>query len=494
MGASQPSLKRNFIMNAILALSTAIFPLVTFPYASRTLLPSGAGKVSFAVSFISYFNLLAQLGIPTYGIRACAKVRDDKTKLTRTAHELLFISMSMAVLSYAALIAAVTLVPRLREERHLYLIVSTTVGLNAIGMEWLYKALEQYGYITARSVAFKLIAIAAMFLLVRGPGDYIVYGGITVLASSGAYVCNLFRARRLIGVRPVGGYDVRRHGKAVMVFFAMTCSTLIYTQLDTVMLGFMKSDADVGYYSAAVQVKTLLVSVTASLGNVLLPRSSYYVEQGKYDAFRELSVKALKFAIIAALPMTMYFILQAPYAIGLLAGSAYAASIPAMRIIMPTVLLIAITNIMGFQILVPMGRETVILASEIAGAVTDLALNLILIPRYAAAGAAVGTLAAEAAVLAVQYASLRNEMRAMLRKIPLRRIAAALCSGALASFFIVKILNESTLGERINGGSAWGCFLMLAVSGCVMFGIYFIVLLVTGAVAEVRTISENGKE
>ena len=84
----QKSIKLNFIMNALLTMSQFIFPLITFPYVSRVLLPAGTGKVSFATSFVSYFSMFAQLGIPTYGIRACAKVRDNKEELSRTVHEL----------------------------------------------------------------------------------------------------------------------------------------------------------------------------------------------------------------------------------------------------------------------------------------------------------------------------------------------------------------------------------------------------------------------
>ena len=91
------SIKINFLMNIILTMSSFIFPLITFPYVSRILLPEGTGKVSFATSLISYFVLISQLGIPTYGIRECAKVRDDKENLTRVAHELLIINITMSI-------------------------------------------------------------------------------------------------------------------------------------------------------------------------------------------------------------------------------------------------------------------------------------------------------------------------------------------------------------------------------------------------------------
>ena len=261
-----PSIRRNFLMNAMLTMSSFLFPLITFPYVSRILLPSGTGTVSFATSVVAYFNMFAQLGIPTYGIRACAQVRDDREALTRTAHELLLLNLIMSVISYAVLAVCLVTVPRLRAERTLITVISFTIALTAIGMEWLYKALEQYTYITARSLAFKLVALAAVFLLIRSQEDYVIYGGITIFAASASNVLNLINARKYIGFRPVGGYDLRRHLRPVAIFFAMACATTIYTHLDNVMLGFMATDADVGFYGAAVKIKSILVNVVTALG------------------------------------------------------------------------------------------------------------------------------------------------------------------------------------------------------------------------------------
>ena len=165
--SQKKSLKLNFIMNAILTMSSFLFPLISFPYVSRILGPDGTGRVDFATSLIAYFLMFAQLGIPTYGVRACAKVRDNKHLLTKTAHELLIINLVMSAVSYAVLFLAVLFVPRLRQDRVLYILVSLTILFNTIGMEWLYKALEQYTYITIRSILFKIVSLAAMFLLVR---------------------------------------------------------------------------------------------------------------------------------------------------------------------------------------------------------------------------------------------------------------------------------------------------------------------------------------
>ena len=459
----QKSIKVNFIMNMVLTMSSFIFPLITFPYVSRILLPVGTGKVSFATSLISYFSMFAQLGIPTYGIRACAKVRDNREKLTRTAQELLIINLMMNIISYIALFIALAFVPRLQEDKPLYVIVSFTIILTSIGMEWLYKALEQYTYITVRSVIFKFIALVSMFLLIHKQSDYIIYGGITILAASASNVFNLINAHKYIDLKPVGNYNFKRHFKPVGTFFAMACATTVYTNLDNVMLGFMTTDADVGYYNAAVKIKKILVSVVTSLGTVLLPRASYYVENGMVDEFKRITRKALSFVFLLATPLMVYFIFFAEEGIYFLSGSAYSKSVLPMQLIMPTLLFIGITNILGIQILVPLGKEKVVLYSEICGAVIDVVLNAILIPQYASAGAAVGTLVAELAVFIVQYIALKDNVTDVFKNIHYFRILIAIILGSVASLWV----KNMKLGN----------FVTLVISGILFFGVYGLFLL-----------------
>ena len=458
------SLKLNFMMNAILTMSSFIFPLISFPYVSRILLPEGTGKVSFATSLIAYFMMFAQLGIPTYGVRACAKVRDNRNLLTKTAQELLIINLVMTAISYTALFGALIFIPRLRAERTLYLLVSLSILFNTIGMEWLYKALEQYTYITVRSIAFKLVALIAMFILVHSREDYVIYGGITILAASASNIFNFFHARKFISLRPVGGYSFKPRLQAVAVFFAMSCASTVYTNLDTVMLGFLTGDEAVGYYNAAVRIKSILVSIVTSLGAVLLPRASYYVEQGKMDQFRQITRKALNFVFLAAVPMTLYFILFAKQGIFLLSGDHYAGSVAPMQWIMPTLLFIGLSNILGIQILVPLGREKTVLWSIISGAAVDVVLNLLLIPRFGAAGAAVATSVAELVVLVVQFVVLGRQAVDAFGSVSYGRLLPAVAVGTLAALWVPLL--------------GLGNFLTLLISAVLFFGSYGALLLV----------------
>lgn len=462
--AQKHSLKLNFVMNAILTMSSFIFPLISYPYVSRILLPEGTGKVSFATSLIAYFIMFAQLGIPTYGVRACSRVRDDRQALTRTAQELLIINLIMTALSYMALFLALLFVPRLRAERTLYLLVSLSMIFNTIGMEWLYKALEQYTYITVRSIVFKIVALIAMFVLIHSREDYVIYGGITILASSASGICNFVHARRFISLRPVGGYRFRPHLKAVAVFFAMACASTVYTNLDTVMLGFMTSDETVGYYNAAVRIKSILVSIVTSLGAVLLPRASYYVERGEMDRFRQITRKALNFVFLAAVPMMIYFMVFAKQGIFLLSGENYAGAVRPMQWIMPTLLFIGLSNVLGIQILVPLNREKVVLWSIIAGAAVDVVLNVALIPQYGASGAAAATSVAELVVLAVQFFVLGKEATGAFAAVSFGKLLPALAVGIAAASWVLLM--------------QWGSFVTLLLSGILFFGSYLAMLLV----------------
>lgn len=456
------SLSLNFVMNIILKLSTLIFPLITFPYVSRILLAEGYGKIQTATAFVSYFTLVAQLGIPTYGIRTCSIVRDDRNKLTKTAHELLIIQTIMTAISYAVFFVCLQTIPKLREERLLYLINSAGIFLGTLGMEWLFQAVEQYTYITMRSLAFKVLSVIAMFALVHSQEDYLIYAGISVAASTGSNLLNLTQLPKYIDLRPQGDYQIKRHVKPILVFFAMVCAATVYTNLDTVMLGFMSTDADVGYYSAGVKIKNILVSVVSALGTVLLPRVSYYFEQKQMDQFWAVLKKALNFTLLAALPLTVYFIIFARNGIYFLSGESYENAVTPMVIIMPTVLLIGMTGIIGYQLLVPTGRENIVMYSTIVGALVDLVANAILIPRFQASGAAMGTLIAELAVFGMQLWILRREIVPLLKTIRFHHLAIAMIICSTASFWVCLLPISN--------------FFILAISAVIFFGVYALYL------------------
>ncbi|WP_367007304.1 flippase [Streptococcus sp. ZY19097] len=457
------SIKLNIVMNFILTISNFIFPLITFPYVSRVLLPVGTGKVAFATSIVSYFAMVGMLGIPTYGIRACAKVRDNKEKLSKTVQEIMVINTIAMTLSLITYVLAIFLVPRMTQDKTLFMINIAMLVFNLIGCEWLYKALEQYSYITIRSIILKFISLILMFLLVHQRSDYVIYGAITILASVGSNFFNFINLRKFLHLKWYSNLNLSQHIKPIFSFFMMTVATTIYTNLDSVMLGFMKGDEAVGYYNAAVKIKTILVSLVTSMGAVLLPRLSFYIKEGRDKDFKILTVRSLQFVCFISIPLWVYFTLFAKEGIYFLSGNAYTGSIVPMQIIMPTLFLIGISNLLGIQILVPMDRENDVLKSVSFGAVINLIVNAICIPKFGASGAAFGTLVAELFVTIYQIYVLRDFLSLIISDI---KIYKNLLATLLAS--IVSL----TVSMVFKGMSD---FLVLLISATVFGTIYGII-------------------
>lgn len=457
----EKSIKLNFLMNALLSISSFIFPLITYPYVSRVLQPEGLGSVNFATSIITYFSMFAQLGIPIYGVKACARVRDDREKLSKTVHELLIINLVVCAISYCVLAMTILFVPRIYEHKTLFMVIGSSILFNSIGCEWLYKALEKYVYITTRSMIFKAIAVVVMLLLVHQRDDYVIYGGISIFAASAANILNLINIRRYISLRKFKSYDFKRHFRPILIYFLMSCSVTVYTNLDTVMIGFIKDEIEVAYYSTAIKVKVILTSAIASLGNVILPRASNYWAKNLKDKFFGMGVRAVNFVAVTSIPLTIYFMFFAREGVLLLAGDAYTHAILPMQIIMLTLFPIALGNIIGIQMLVPMGGETSVLRAEIIGAVVDFILNLILIPRLASAGAAISTVIAEICVTLLLYRSFKKRVNTVfLSNIKWMKIGFAVLVACACSFW-VKLLFQNSFVTLAVSATLFACVYIL---------------------------------
>lgn len=427
----EKSLKKNFIMNIILTSSAYIFPLITFPYISRILGAVGNGKINFANSIVSYFIMIAMLGIPVYGIRACAKVKNDKEKLSATVYELITINIITSIVSYVLLFAMINVIPKFEEYKILIIILSTSIALNCIGIEWLFKAFEEYSYITIRSLIFKLISIVLMFLLVKSKQDIALYAFIMVISSSLSYVFNFFRLPKyVLPLKKVKAQlNFKRHIKPVLSFFLLSVSWTIYTHLDVVMLGFVSNDQEVGYYSAAVKIKSILVSGVSALGTVLLPRLTVYVSGKNKNQFYKLLKKDFSFIVIAAVFFIGFLFVNAKEVLIFLSGNEYIAATVPMQIILFTIIFIGLSTMTGTNILVPTGRENITIKATVFGIIINFILNLILIPKYGSTGAAIATLIGESFIYFYEAYYLRKELKNVYNFKTLRNVLiSSLCT------------------------------------------------------------------
>lgn len=397
----QKSIKRNAIMNLLRTLMGIIFPLITFPYSSRVIGPVGLGKINFSNSILGYFSMIAMLGISSYGVREASKLRDDKIKLSVFVKEILVLNLISSLVAYCLLFFALIFVPKLSSYRVLIIVCSTTILFTAMGIDWFFYAIENLQPLTIRIFIAQIISLILMFIFVKGPEDYIKYAIIGVISNVGSNVCNLIIASRYIDLKVKINKSFIRHLKPVLFFFIMSIATVINSSLDITMLGFLSGDLEVGIYSASVKLYRLVTSVVTAT-TVILPTLSYLYSKDDVPGMKDLLNETFNTNIIFVLPAIFGLFLVSPNLIKLFCGDEYLRAIEVLQILSPSVLFLAISNILGNHLFMAIGKEKYSLFSVLVGIVINITLNSIMIPRYGANGAGIATTFTEFFVMIVQ--------------------------------------------------------------------------------------------
>ena len=404
------SVKSNFLLNVIYSLSGILFHLITFPYVSRILMADGVGIVHFLQSIVNYVALCSSLGIPLYAIREIARVRDNIEACSRITVEILILHLILTILGYLAIFVLLCYVDQIHAHFSLFLLLSIHLMLNALGAYWFYQGVENFKYITIRAVTVRILAAIALFLLVKERSDLMSYAFVIVAAEAGNNLFNFFRLKKYIDVKSLRISELRplRHLKPALKIFVLNLVISIYVNLDTVMLGFLKNETIVGYYAAATRITKSILSIAQSLGGVLLPKFSNLAEIHHLDELRLLADKSLRFVILLSLPLTVGVICMASPLIHLFCGNNFDPSILTIQIMAPIIIFISISNIAGPQILYALGKEKLVIVSTFCGAIINVSLNLLLIPRYSQYGAGFATSVAEFWVLILMIVFCRK--------------------------------------------------------------------------------------
>lgn len=456
------SIKSNFIYNLLNTVTSLLFPLVTFPYASRIIMADGIGQVQFYTSIINYVVLLTGLGIPLYGIREIARVRDNVAELSRTTAEIITLNLLLNLLGYAAIAVMCLTVDEIQTNVPLFLLLSASVVLTTIGCPWFFSGIEDFKYITIRGIIVKTACAAMLFLFVHDKDDLMLYGAYTVVGSIGNNVLNFIRLRKYIRLDSFRFCEINiwRHIRPAFAIFIFNLITSIYVNLDTVMVGFLKDNESVGYYTAATKLSHILLTVVTSLGAVMLPRLSNLVKRGEMDDFYRLAAKAYHFILMLSFPLCAGLIVLAPSLIRLVSGDGFVPAIPTLQIISPIIIAIAISNLIGLQVLYPLGKINIVTISTCIGAAMNFTLNLLLIPRFAQNGAAIATVCAEISVTLTQFiiAGKYIPFKLFNRRMATYFVLSLLMMGLCRSFLsldcadMVNIIAVPIIGIVVYGG------------------------------------------
>ncbi len=404
------NVKTNTLFNVIKSVFGIIYPLITFPYISRVLLTENVGKISFGGSVVSYFSLIASLGVTTYAVRECSRFKGDRSKLEDAASQILSINIFSTLFAYTALAVTLIVARPLDNYRTLIIIQSSAIMFTTLGADWLNTAMEDFRFIAIRTMGMQVFSLILMFLFVRKPEDYLIYAVISVIASSGANVINIFYRRRYCRTRFVLHINWKRHLPPIFLLFSLILSQTIYTSSDTTILGLCRGDFEVGLYSTSVKIYNIVNTVVASVAWVVMPQLSFNYANKNYTEINRLLKYSLNFIIVLGLPCLVGINVITKEIILLIAGETYLGAELSLRILTLSLAFSFIGGWIGNMMFLPSGREKISLVSSIVGASVNIILNLIFIPIWGLNAAAATTAFAELLGLIIGICNVEKEI------------------------------------------------------------------------------------
>lgn len=390
-------MKKNYFYNVSLSITNILFPLLSFPYASRMLGPLGIGKVQLASSFAQYFALFAALGIPIYGIQEVAKVRHNQNKLNTVFSELLTIYFVTSILVSAIYLMVIFSFPYFKPNIELYCYSGLIILLGFSSIDWFYAGLEDFKSLALRTISIKILSLLFLYFFVRQTDDYKNYLFVTIFALFGNNIINFLMIRGKTAILfPTA--ELFRHLKPLFYIFGTTVAASMYTILDTLLLGFLSNEKAVGLYTAAIKLTKVSLPFITSIGVISIPGISKNIAQNDYPAVQELLDTSYHFIVFFSVPVVAGLFILAPEFIVVFSGSQFLEATSSMRIVAFLPLLIGLGYFFAFQILVPGGKYKQMFLSVLGGVFCCLVLSLLLVPKYKENGTAIANIISELVV------------------------------------------------------------------------------------------------
>lgn len=398
---------KNYLYNASYQVFVLLIPLITTPYLARVLGPTGVGINAYTNSIIQYFILFGSIGVNLYGNRQIAFVRDNKDKMTKTFYEIFLMRIMTIVLAYAAfLIFLMT-----TGSYHVYYLAqSVSIIAAAFDISWFFMGVENFGVTVLRNFVVKIVTLISIFTFVKSLDDlniYIMILSLSLLIGNMTLFPNL---KRYIGKAKFKNLRIWQHLKPSMVLFVPQIATQIYLVVNKTMLGSMTSVQSAGYFDQSDKMIKMILAVATATGTVMLPHVANAFMKGEVEKTKQFLYNSFSFVTALSVPMMFGIAAVARKFVPLFFTDKFLAVTPLMMIESVVILLIAWSNALGTQYLLPTNQNGAFTRSVVFGAVVNIIVNIPFIMFWGALGATMSTVLSELAVTGYQLYVLRHQI------------------------------------------------------------------------------------
>lgn len=384
-----------------------LLPILTIPYVSRVLGPTGIGINAFTNSIVQFFVLFGTLGMTMYGNREVAYQRDQPEGLSNLFWELSvlrFVTTTIATMVYLAFIFLSG------EYQLFYLIQGLFLIANAVDISWFFQGLEEFRITVLRNTLVKIVSLVLIFVLIRTKDDLWLY----ILILSGSQVLGnltLFPyLRRYISRPHWSNLTLKRHFRPTLEMFVPQIATQVYLQLNKTMLGALIGVQASGFYDNSDKIVKIILAVVTATGTVLLPHSAHSYSQGRYDIIETSLDRSMHFILLLAFPLATGLAGVAPLFTHIFFGKGFSPVSDLLIIESIVIVLVGISNAVGVQYLLPTNQLKTFTTSVIFGALVNIFLNLPLILLFQSDGAMVATVLSELLVTVYQLIKVKQQI------------------------------------------------------------------------------------
>lgn len=402
------SIKKNYLFNVAYQILVLLTPLITAPYLSRVLQPDGIGAVSFAESIVSYFSLVAVMGISTYGQREISYVQNDIEKRSEVFWNTKVLSF---IISGAIILLYLVFATLKKEDSVIYYILTLNLVAVFFDITWFFQGMEDFARTVTRNAVFKVLNIIYIFIFIKNKGDLNLYVlGLGLFSALGnlslwTYLPKYIKKVPFFRLRPFMNF------KTVWSLFIPTIAIQIYTVLDKTMIGLITgSSYENGYYEQALKISKMLLTIVTALISVMIPRMGLLFEQNRTDEIQRYMYRSYRFVWLLGIPLCFGMIMTSDNFVPWFLGRDYEKVGLLLKILPFLILAIGINGVTGGQLLIPSKRQNLFSMTVTIGAAVNLLLNAVLIYCFESVGAAIASVAAEAVIAAVQLVCVRKEI------------------------------------------------------------------------------------
>lgn len=400
------NVKKNLSLQTAYQVLSTCMPLITAPYLARKLGAAQLGIFSYTSSIVAYFTLVAMLGTVNYGTRSIASVKDDREKRNEVFSSIFLLQIIMTLFTIVAYV--MYLVFFCADNQTIAVIQGIALISCLFNINWLFFGVEDFQITVTRSIIIKVLSVVLILLLVNKESDLWLY---TLIMLGGTFLSNAILfvyLPRYASFTKVSLETIKEHIKPNLVLFIPLLAMTVYHTMDKTMLGALSTYEQSGFYYNSDKVVQIPYMVINGIATVMLPRMSYLLADGKQKEADNLFVTTLEGVAAVCIAISCGIAAVANEFIPIFFGRGYEACILITIVFTPILLIKGFAVIARTQYLIPMKMEKEFTKSVIGGAIVNLIMNLILIPKYGALGAAIATVIAELVACAMQFFSLRG--------------------------------------------------------------------------------------